>query len=326
MAVPAEETDDPTADRGEGKRGRAGTLFIVRDAEGRILKVLHSMRGRVTGFDPALLDDLERARAEYRAIRCVVLREGVLDELVERVALRLQRGDDYLTQWLVMLKAARELEEAGLIEVHPRPLGSVPVPTPGTVRRALDLVLPDDHSMVATLWDRGTIWTAAALRRRAGSIDLVAGPDLVARFTGPLGGDWRRDYRVIADAVERSVAPVHLGVFAEADTVRELLRSPDPGAWARAVAVRDVILHPTPPYVAVALGADAVRAVAATSARLLGGVDFLGAFAPVTQYLRSRVQELTSVTQTLGFNPLRVLAAALRRAEGRTDDEQEEHA
>jgi hypothetical protein len=153
------------------------------------------------------------------------------------------------------------------------------------------------------------------LRRHAGSIDLVAGPDLLAAWTGPLGGDWRRDYRVITDAVSRTVAPVHFGVFSEASTMRELLRVPDPGAWARAAAVRDIIVHPAPPYVAVAIGADALRAVASTSARLFGGLDLLGAFGPVGRYLRGRVVDVASVTGTLGFNPLRLLAESLQRRE-----------
>src|SRR5690606_23586223 len=146
---------------------------------------------------------------------------------------------------------------------------------------------------------------------------LIAGPDLVARWTGPLGGDWRRDYRIISDAIAEAVAPVHLGVFTELDTMRQLLRSADAGAWARATLVRDVIVHPTPPYVAVALSAAAVRALARESARWLGGIDALAPLAPLATYVRGRVSEVASVTATLGFDPLKVLATWLRRSEER---------
>ena len=120
---------------------------------------------------------------------------------------------------------------------------------------------------------------------------------------------------MISDAVARAVAPVHLGVFTDLSTLRRLLRTFEPGAWTRAVAVRDVIVHPTPPYVAVALGADAVRAAAKESARWLGGIDALSQLAPLARYVRGRVAEVASVSATLGFDPLQVLAMWLRRAE-----------
>jgi hypothetical protein len=189
----------------------------------------------------------------------------------------------------------------------------VPVPTASTVRRALDIVLPDNRALVSVLWDRDGIWTAAAIRRRAGEIDLVAGPDLITKWAGPLGGDWRRDYRIIVDAVDRAVAPVHLGIFAEARTVRSLLRSSEPGAWTRATATREVIVHPTPAYVGMALADDAMHAVAKQSARFLGGIDFMATIGPLSDYVRGRVREIASVSATLGFDPLKALAQVLRR-------------
>lgn len=312
---PPAASDDPEVRRGEGEGVRRGNLVVVVDADERVLKAFHSLRGRVTDLDHGSLVDLARVCEDYAAARCIVLREGVMEEMAERLAMRLQRGDDYVTQWLSLARIFREMQEAGLIRTYPRPLANVPVPSPATVRRVLDVVLPDDHSLVVMLWERGHTWTAAVLRRRNGSIDYVAGPDLVSRWTGPLGGDWRRDRRVIVDAVSRYVAPVHLGVFSEARTMRELLRRPDPGAWATAAAVRDIVVNPTPPYVAVALAADAVRGVASRAARLLGGIDALGALTPITTLIRARIGEVASVTQTLGFDPLEALAALLHREE-----------
>jgi hypothetical protein len=310
-AAPA-ATDDPAVDR-DAPLERAGNLVVVIDDHERLLKAFHSVHGRVTDLDWTGPHDLARLRDTYAARRVVCLREGVMDEMAERLALRLSRGDDYVTQWLALARIFREMVEAGLVHVHPRPLANFPIPGSGTVRRALDLVLPDERSMVVTLWEDGRTWTSAALRRRAGSIDFVAGPDHIARWTGPLGGDWRRDHRVVVDAVSRKVAPVHVGVFGEVGTFRELLRQPDPGAWARAVAVRDVILHPTPPYAAVAVGADAVRGVASITARLLGGIDPLSVLAPVAELVRNRVGDVGSISAVLGFNPLAALAAMLRR-------------
>jgi len=312
--------EDPTAsDAPEIDRAAAGddvprgSLVVVVDENGRTLTAFHTLRGRVRDLTYAGPSDMARLCADYRAKRCFVMREGVMEEIGERLGSRLQRGDDYLTQWLVLARAARELQEAGVLSVWPRPPEKVPVPTAGMVRRAFDLVFADDRSVVAVLWDGSVIYTGIVLRRRGGELDLIAGPDAIAAFTGPLGGDWRRDYRVVSDAVSRAVAPVHLGLFAEARTIRKLLRTADPGAWAKAVAVRDVIVHPTPPYVAVALGADAVRAVAKRSSALLGGLDALSALAPVARYVRNRIGEVASVSTVLGFDPLRALAGSLRR-------------
>lgn len=309
------DSDAPEASD-EGAVARRGTLLVVLDDRERVLKALHTHRGRITGLAYEGPDALEAMAKRHHAASCVVLREGVPEEIAERVAHRIERGDDYVAQILVIARAVREMSEAGLLQTWPHPLGGVPIPTIGMVRRALDSVLPDEHAMVVVIWSRATPWTAMVLRRRGGLIDLVAGPDLLARWTGPLGGDWRRDYRIIGEAVERTVAPVHLGIFTDLSTARALLRGYEPGAWARAVAVRDVIVHPTPPYVAVALGADTVRAAARESARWLGGVEALGQLAPLATYLRSRVAEVASVTATLGFDPLKLLAIWLRRAEG----------
>lgn len=323
MSSEGASSDSPELDAEEAAAdARGGSLVVVLDDRGRVLKALHTVRGRVVGLDYGGPDEIEQLAERYAAQRCVVLREGVIEEIAERVAHRVERGEDYLAQLLTVARAVREMNEAGLMITWPRPLGNVPIPTVGMVQRALDTVLPDEHAMVFVVWNGSSPHTGVALRRRAGAIDLVAGPDLIARWTGPLGGDWRRDYRVISDAVHRAVAPVHLGVFTDLRTIRSLLRSTDPGAWARAVAVRDVIVHPTPPYVAVALGADAFRAAAGRSARWLGGIDAARQLAPLAQYLRGRVAEVASVSQTLGFDPLALLATYLRRAEDAALEEQ----
>ncbi|MEM9190547.1 MAG: hypothetical protein AAGF12_15285, partial [Myxococcota bacterium] len=212
-----------------------------------------------------------------------------------------------------------EAIDAGQIRIYPRPLGSIPTPSPTTVRRALDVVLPNDRSLLVALWDRDKLATCFAIRRRQGAIDMVAGPDLICRWAGPLGGDFRRDHRVLINAVSDGLGPTHLGVFAEMTTMRKLLRAGKRGSWAKAVATRDVILYPAPPYAAVALGADAVRGAAAKAARFLGGLDAVEALMPLANAFRSRVSDVASVTATLGFNPMTVLATILNRADEEGD-------
>ncbi|MCA9603382.1 MAG: hypothetical protein KC417_15220, partial [Myxococcales bacterium] len=162
------------------------------------------------------------------------------------------------------------------------------------------------------LWQRGEPWTSVAVRRMGGEIDWIAGPDLISRWTGPLGGDWRRDHRVIAAAVARNMAPVHVGLFSEEHIVRDLLRTPDAGRWARAAAVRDIAFYPTPAYVGVALGADVVRSATRQAASFLGGLKLFESIAPIAAELRSRVTDVASVSAALGFNPLEALGRFLR--------------
>ncbi len=296
----------------------AGTLTVVVDEDDLVLTALHSLDGRTDAHTGQELPPLRALAAEAGARRVLVLRAGAMEELAERVALRYQPGQDYLTQTLTVARAGRELADAGLVRLWPNPMASVPIPSPQAVQRAMDLVLPVDKAALLVLWD-GELWTAVALRRRREGIDLVAGPDLLSRWAGPLGGDWRRDHRVFVDAVARAVAPVHLGIFAEAATFRALLSSSTPGRWAKAIAVRDVVVNPMPGFVAAALSADAVRGVGQVSARALDGLDVAGLVLPIARMLRGRVLQAESVRDILGFDPLSALAAALRRHE-RSDD------
>ncbi|MFO0712483.1 MAG: hypothetical protein U0353_21710 [Sandaracinus sp.] len=307
---------------------RDGTLVVVVSDRGTVRKAFHTVHGRVRDLELESPERLEGVPERYGAKRVIVLREGVLEDLFARASARMHREDDYVAQWLQVVRAIREEMDAGRLVIHPRPFTSVPLPTSQLVRRTLDSVLPDDRSFVLAVWRGHSLWTAAALRRRAGEIDWVAGPDQLLAWTGPLGGDWRRDHRVLSQAVTAHIAPVHLGLYGDLRSVRRLLRSREAGAWAKAVASREVILHPTPPYVAVALGADAVRRVAQKSTDLLGrlGVterlDPLRQLVPVLGALRGRVAEVASVTQTLGFDPLKLLAQFLERVD--PDDADEE--
>ena len=312
FAPPVVATSERSAER------VGGTLVVVVSSTGRVRKAFHTVRGPVRGVDtsgygdPGVLVNLARV---HRAYRVVLVREGALEEIAERVALRLHRGDDYLAQWLVLVRAVRDALDSGSIQLHPRPFPGLPIPTAAMVHRAVDAVLPEDTALVLATFDGDDLVTAVALRRRGGEIDRVLGPDVLSRWTGALGGDWRRDHRILTDRVAEHVAPVHLGLYAQHEDLRTLLRNDAPGAWARAVATRELIVQPSPPYVAVALGADAMRAAARRSSAYLAGIDALAPFAPLARMLRGRIGEIASVTSTLGFDPLKALAAWLERVD-----------
>jgi len=123
---------------------------------------------------------------------------------------------------------------------------------------------------------------------------------------------------VISEAVGRHLAPVHLGIYADEQDLRALLRDPRPGAWTRAVVSRDIIVQPTPPYIAVALAADGMRAAARRTESWMEGTavkNVLAQIAPLASFVRGRAAEVASVTQLLGFDPLKLLAAWLEGTE-----------
>jgi hypothetical protein len=315
LALFTRPAPSPGGDRSETRAAGAqrGTLVLVTDEANAPCAAFLTSRGAITleadrGVDPSQLEALcER----HGARRAIVLREGTVEELTERAAERIAFEEDYASQWLTLIAIARELEDEGLLRIWP-PRARLPLPTPGMLRRALDLLLPDNHVLVAGLWEGTELWTAFALRRRNGELDCMVGPEQLLRWTGPLGGDYRRDQRAIRRAVTDALGPVHLGIFAQRQWIDLLLRDPTPGAWARAIALREVIISPTPSYVHMAMSADAARAFGRRAREWLGGLDVLGYLTPAAHFARGHIQRIGSVTETLGFNPLQALASLLR--------------
>ncbi len=175
--------------------------------------------------------------------------------------------------------------------------------------------------MLLGLFDGGELWTSCALRRgSSGGFDWVMGPDEIRRDMGLLAGDWRRDYRHLARAIERKVGKLSLGVFAETSTFRALEVDATPGAWARAVAIRDVILAPVPVALAIPLGIDAGRAAVSALTRAADRAEGLAVVSPLLGVLRGAVQQAAEVAGLIPadgegrtFDPLEILRRLLSR-------------
>jgi hypothetical protein len=182
------------------------------------------------------------------------------------------------------------------------------------VERTTDVLCADGYALGLGLFDEGKLHTVAVLRRRGAGFDLVGGPEPLYARMGLLSGDWRRDYRFVAEAIEETYAPLSFGCFAELGVFRGLLRDPAAGAWSRAMAVRDVVLSPVPLAVGVALGVDGARVAADTLQRAFERFDAFGLVAPVLEMARNLLVPAageSKVTQSLGFNPLEVLRSLL---------------
>ena len=291
-----------------------GTLVVVVDEQDAACAAFVTQRGAVPIAEYTGRAELGPLCEKLGCPRAIVVRLGAIEELTERAVPRVLGSDNYAAQWLGLLSVARELEREGALYFWPE-RGKLPLPSPVVLARTIDTVLPDERALLAVLWEDSMPWTALLLRRRAGEIDLVAGPEFVLDVVGPLGGDYRRDHRAVSRAVSDAVAPVHIGIYAQRTRFERLLRNPQPGAWAKAVALRDIIIDPSPPYVHVALAADALRATTRKTSQYLGRLDFMSYVHPAARYAREQIMHVASVTGLLGWNPLEVLASRLKSGE-----------
>lgn len=297
----------------EPTRARGGVIAV--HAGGRLRKLLHTRLGRLDPRRdwPTPLGELAR---EHHASWALSAEAGALEEVMERFGARISRTDDLTAQSLHLVAIAREMLQEGLVESWPRRLQGYPVPTQAVIDRALDALCPEGRAMALGTFRHGELWTAIALRRGPRGFDVIAGPEELAPFMGVLSGDWRRDYRHLARAVEDRYAPLALGCFAEVDRFRELQVDSRPGAWGRAAIVRDLIVSPMPTAVRLALGADGARLAFESFRALVGRTDALRLLDPLMVGARKRLGSAAGdrdVSGILGFDPLAALRALLRR-------------
>jgi hypothetical protein len=322
-ARPRERTDavarggtPPAVAREPAVRRRGGVIAVARGE--RIQKLLSTEVGRLDRAVQPWPESLETLAERHSARWAVALEAGALEELMERVAARLRREHDLLSQALLFVNALRELEAEKQIQVWPWRLSAWPVPHERVIVRVLDAFCPDGKCVVFGVFSGGEVFTAIVLRRKGRGFDLLLGPDDLRREMGLLSGDWRRDYRHLARAAEMRAGPLALGCFGEVETLRRLGRDSTPGAWAAAVAARDVVLAPVTPAVAVPLGIDvgrfAISAVRDLAERMGAGAWFgpESPFAPAIERVRGLHLD-RDLPSLLGFDPWELLRRLLSR-------------
>jgi hypothetical protein len=291
-------------------RPRGGVIAVHEG--GKLKKLLHTKVGRLR------LDDAQRdwpMSAHALAVRhhaswAAILSAGVLEDVMDRFAARVRRGDDLTAQTVTLLQVAREEATSGRIDLWPGRLRGVPIPPAGVVSGTIDSVCRPGKTMLVGLFEDDALWTCFAMRRSGAGFDLLLGPDEVRGDMGLLAGDWRRDYRHLAHAVEHRAGPLSLGCFAEVATIRSLLVDPTAGAWARAVAVRDVILSPIPPALGIPLGIDAGRAALSALRAVTERYDALGILGRAALGIAGDGDDEKGL---FGFHPLELLRKLISR-------------
>ena len=235
---------------------KVGLLVVVVDEDGAVLGAVHSNRGRITNISSA--HDPEALAHVHGAARVVVFREGALEDLAERISLRVRREQGYLEQLITVLESMREIERAGALRVHPGTLSHIPIPSADSIRRAFDLIASDGHVSVLAIHGEKNLESVIAFRRRDGAIDGIFGPGRILPFAGELEGHFERDHQRIVAAVDREIGPVQSAFSMREGVARKLIAQRTPGALSAAVAARELYARPAPPWLSVGVGVDTV--------------------------------------------------------------------
>lgn len=313
---------EPTATSREGADGPAGGVVVVTTGSA-LRKVVSTRVGRVDPREQPWPESLESLAARHGARWAAEVSTGALDELMDRFGERLSPGQDYLAQALEWLAIVRELEAERAITLWPWRVAEWPVPSERAVGRALDLLCPSEKCLVLGVFDQGTLATCLVARRRGTGFDRLVGPDELGRELGLLSGDFRRDQRHLAAAVERRVGKIAVGCYGELATFRTLAAARAPGQWARAVAAQDLVISPWMPAVAVPLGLDAGRAAFRELYELatrLGAGHFLSREGPIAQAFSGLERPVwlgDDMREFLGFDPWDLLVKLFARHSGR---------
>jgi hypothetical protein len=312
--------DDPTSDAVSGTTDAPQGGVVAVTTGSTLRKVVSTRVGRIDVHEQPWPESLESLAARHGARWAAEISTGTLDELMDRFGERLKPGQDYLAQALEWLTICKELEAERALTLWPWRLGELPVPSERALGRALDLLCPSDKALVLGVFEGGELATCLVARRRGMGFDRLVGPDELKRELGLLSGDFRRDQRHLAAAIERRIAKIAVGCYGELKTFRTLAGVREPGAWARAVAAQDLVISPWMPAVAVPLGLDAGRAVfreLTDLATRFGVGHFLSREGPLAQAVMSLERPPwlgDDARQFLGFDPWDLLVKLFARS------------
>lgn len=297
---------------GEDEDRPSGVLVVVVDAERAPVASFHTARG---SLDTAILPSVDNLPALCEATEagaCIVMRSRAMDDIEDYLVEPLDPNQDFATRVMRFAHLLRELGNGNWLKVCPNPLPDVLLAAAPAAKPAVDFLVPDGHSVLLGVFDDGELWSAAVVRRQSGKVDVLAGPEAISEWAGPLGGAWRRDHRVLAQAVERELGPIYVGVFMERATAQGLFGGAQAGEWALAYASRDLMLHPFPAFAAAGLGVDVLGGAAQYALQAIDQMDS----EEVLQIAQGFWRGLTDgkgLEGLIGFSPSQALSGALDR-------------
>ena len=257
-----------------GDNEPSGVLVVVVNRAAVPVAAFHTARGSIDAAELPSPGDLEGLCEAAEARACVVMRERGMGDVVDSLEAPLDPDPDFVTGVMRFVHVVRELGNGNWLRVWPNPFPDLLLAAAApAAKSATDLFLPDGYSVVLGVFDEGALWTAGVLRRNAGSVDVFAGPRAISEGSGPLGGAWERDHRVLSRAIERELGPIHLGLYMERPTAERLFRGRQAGDWALAFATREILVHPLPRFAAAGLGFDVARGAAQLAMQVFEGLE-----------------------------------------------------
>ena len=287
-----------------------GVMVVLVDDDIKPTGCFHTIVGEIPVETLGPLDNLDELCRRQQARACCLVRDQIAPEVVDYLRPSLDPDRDYVSQVMRLMRLLHRMRNGGLVRMWPNPLAILPLPPAPTAQAALDVLLPCDQCVVLAVFDEGGLWTGGVLRRGK-ELDLLAGPTAMLDWTGPLGGDWRRDHRLLLDAVEREVAPVQIGMFMSLSAARRVFAERQGGAWALAFAARELILNPMPPYAAAGLGLDGLAGAAQMATMVFEQFD-AAELRRVAEGFWRGFTDGQGLAGLLGFSPTEVISEVVR--------------
>ncbi len=204
----------------------------------------------------------------------LVLDREALGRVHAEVDGQLALADDYVAQCLAILRGLKRLSGRGIWSDPPL-LELLPTPPADALQRTFDLLIPNDASLVAYVFeDGGTgVHASAILGKHGGSIDFVTSHLGLEQSlpAATLARDWRQRYRRCNELVAARYDRPVLSIFLERSTYYRILTGPT-DQLARELAGRNLIIDPAPAWLLGLLGGATMAAFATRGAKALARV------------------------------------------------------
>lgn len=223
----------------------------------------------VPGFDvtpPGL-----RSLADTWGVGMVmVLDSEIVPALMAEIDGALMLSQDYVAQWLVMVKAIKRYHRQG-IYLEPPVLDFVPSASYDALQATFQTLIPDDRSLLAYIVSPAGVDASVIAVKRRGDIVLATTHAAIADRVPErdLGTGWRRQVSRVNGVVAERFAPPVIAVYAEREAVRRILSG---GDLAAELAQGSVVLDPAPAWLLALVGSAAAFSAAGRSAKALASM------------------------------------------------------
>jgi hypothetical protein len=280
----------------------------------RVVRAVRSGRGAMPSddvpFSGTSPEELAALREALGVGGVFVIERDALAQLLADVEHNLSVHDDFMAQWLRMARGLKWIGGAGFWSDPPF-LDLIPIPPTEAIQRGFDILIPDDTTVLAYVFERDESDVAASViaRKRHGDIDFVATHLAFADALDPreLAGAWRGAYRRVLEIAGERLAPPSVGIFLRTDAL-ERIQTGAPDQLAREVQAREVILDPAPVWLTGLVGAAAAATVAARGARALARFVPSGAKKVASDLAQSAQDRLRDAGSNpfaaMGFDPI----------------------